>query len=899
MEILKTTPDDISFSPDSNSARPGAWFLGRFLYWDKTLKKSVIALERTKERTTRFLEFLTWLIIFAGWLAFAVWLFYNRDTLMAHPLRLFLFWNKSNPLILVFVISLWFDLFLGYKKSEARAALKKIDYRVFPLIVKIKKSLKPKKYNVAKAYGLEALKALEDAYLLANKLRQSEVTIIHFFRVLLKVKEIQTLFIRLNIDAKKLIDLVDRRLVKPQDNDFSGASDLAPALEEALILAFVDAYNLNQPSVDVLNLISFCYQKEPRLAEVLYDLEIDSNKIINTVEWFRVNRRLLAGYKSSRQLALLKPGTGMNRAYTAIATPTLDHFSHDVTIQSKYGENDICVGRQKEINSIFEAFSGGHSGVLLVGPTGVGKSTIITGLAQLMVEERVPNFLRDKRLVELDVSRLVSGADAAQAEERLLTAIGEINRSGNIILYIDNIENLIGISAGSQESLDLSEVLAEALSRKHLLCLASATTENYAKYIENKSLGSVLTTIGIKEPNFNEAIQILESKVGFLESKYDVYVVYSALEQAVKMSERYLHDKFLPLKAIDLLEKAALIAAKNFHNDPTKEFCGGEEVAAAIGEMTGIPASKVTVNESQKLLNLETEIHKRLIDQEEAVKAVASSLRRARAELKDGKRPIASFLFLGPTGVGKTELAKAVSQVYFGDEDYLVRVDMSEYQYADSVRKMIGDVDGALGYLTEAVRKKPFSLILLDEIEKAHPDILNLFLQVFDDGRLTDGQGRTISFTESIIIATSNIGALYIQEQIRAKTSLNIIKQELIDNQLNKYMRPELINRFDGIIVFKPLSEEDVLAIATLMLKKIKKSLGEKGISLKADKDGVIILAHEGYDPKFGARPLRRLLQDKIEDEIANRILSGELKRRDTVVINSRAEIEVEKAAEL
>lgn len=224
---------------------------------------------------------------------------------------------------------------------------------------------------------------------------------------------------------------------------------------------------------------------------------------------------------------------------------------------------------------------------------------------------------------------------------------------------------------------------------------------------------------------------------------------------------------------------------------------------------------------------------------------------------------------------------------------------MSEYQYPDSVRKMIGDVDGTLGYLTEAVRKKPFSLILLDEIEKAHPDILNLFLQLFDDGRLTDGQGRTISFTESIIIATSNIGALYIQEQIKAKTSLNIIKQELIDNQLNKYMRPELINRFDGIIVFKPLTEENVLTITTLMLKKIKKNLSDKGINLKADKDGVAILAKEGYDPKFGARPLRRLLQDKVEDIIASKMLSGELKRRDTIVINSKAEIEVEKAQAL
>jgi len=656
---------------------------------------------------------------------------------------------------------------------------------------------------------------------------------------------------------------------------------------------------MDKKSVDVLNLVAFCSERDPLLAEMLYELEVDGDKLANTVAWFRVNRRLLENYNSYRRSALLKPSGHMNRSYTAIATPTLDHFSYDLTVKAKYGQLDICVGREKEIEEIFSALTGGHNSVLLVGPSGVGKRTIIGGLAQLMVEEQVPRLLKDKRLVELDVSRLVSGASPAQAEERLLSSINEVSRSGNIILYIDNIENLIGISAGSQESLDLSEVLSEAISRRHIYCLASVDIKNYSRFVENKSIGEAMTTVGIKEPDNNEAIQMLESKVGELEAKYDIYIIYSALEQAVAMSSRYLHDKFLPLKAFDLLEKAALVAAKKAQNNPDDSFCTKEEVAAAISELTGVPASKVTASESQKLLNLEHEIHQRLVDQEEAVNAVAASLRRARAELKDSKRPIASFLFLGPTGVGKTELAKAVSEVYFGDEDYLIRIDMSEYQHPDSVRKMIGDVDGTLGYLTEAVRKKPFALILFDEIEKAHPDILNLFLQMLDDGRLTDGQGRTISFAESIIIATSNIGAVFIQEQIKMKAALTSIRQELIDNQLNQYLRPELINRFDGIIVFKPLSRADVLAIATLMLKKIKKKLALQGFSLKADKDGVAILASQGYDPKFGARPLRRLLQDKVEDIIATKILAGELARRDTIVINNRAGIEVIKAPDL
>ncbi len=889
--------EKLVFTVEQTAGGRGAWFLGRFLYWGLSLRKSLIALRRTKEKVDYFLTLGAWLILFAGWLAFAVFLGRHLNALLAAPVKILFFWAQPDPLILIFLLSLFFDLFLVYKKSEMKAAAEKIDYHLFGETKKISRGAS-KRYNVARAYSLETLKALEDAYFLVLKLRQPTVEIIHVFRVCLKIKAVQNLFIRLNVDAKKLVELVDRHLIKPGVLR-GGRTELSSALQEVLVAAFTDAYKQGQDSVGVLNLLNFFYEHDPVLAEILYELEIDADKIKNTVAWFRVNERLLAGYQSYHRLALLKPGTSMNRAYTAIATPNLDHFSTDLTVKAKYGGLDICVGRQKEITEIFEAFTGGHRGVLLVGAAGTGKTAIINGLAQLMVAEKVPKFLKDKRLVQLDVSRLVSGADASQAEGRLLTCLNEINRSGNIILYVDNVENLIGISAGSKESLDLSEVLAEALSAGRIFCLASATTDNYAHYIEGKALGEIMTTVGVSEPTVNEAIQILESKVGLLETKYDIYIVYSALEQAVLMSQRYLHDKFLPLKAINLLGKAVLISAKAAKNNPEKCFCSREEVAAAISEITGIPTSRVTASESQKLLNLEKEIHKRLIDQEEAVKAVSASLRRARAELKDTNRPIASFLFMGPTGVGKTELAKTVSEVYFGAEEYLIRLDMSEYQHPDSVKKMIGDVDGTLGYLTEMVRKKPFALILFDEIEKAHPDILNLFLQMLDDGRLTDGQNRTISFSEAIIIATSNIGAVYISDQIKAGTDISLIRQELVDNQLNKYLRPELINRFDGIIVFKPLSETDLLAITTLLLKKIKKSLADKGLDLKADKDGVAILAHAGYDPKFGARPLRRLLQDKVEDVIANKILANEVRRRDTVIINRRAEVEIEKAPAL
>ncbi len=894
-ENIKLT--ETSFAPSPRSGRQGLWLAGRFLIWKKELRRSVILLGRTEKQVERGLRLLTWLIVGAGWAAFLAWIFLNIEAVKAAPLSLLRFWQKPDILITLFLLSAWFDLFLIYRRSQEKAALLKIekDWLDKPE----REEGKVKEYEVSSGYANEAMELVEDAYLLAVKLRQPEIEVIHLFRSMLKHKLIKNLLIRLSVDAKKLVGMVDRRLTKLPAKEREGRSRPSPALERVLISAFKDAAEARQTSVDPLNMIQFCLDEDEALAEILYDLEIDKTKIKNAVAWFRVNQKMIDRYHQYHRLAILKPGSGMNRSYTAIATPNLDHFSHDLTVQAKYGQLDFCVGRQSEIEDVMESFSGGHNGVILVGPNGVGKSAIVGGLAQLMVEERVPKFLKDKRLVELDVSRLVSGVDPAQAEERLLVAISEVRRSGNIVLYIDNIENLIGISAGSRESLDLSEVLAESLSRGQILCLASATSENYSRYIENKALGTALTSVAVKEPEVDAAIQILQSKVGFLEGRYDIYIVYSALEQAVIMSDRYLHDKALPLKAIDLLERAALLTAKAAKDNPQACFCGREQVALAIAELTGIPASKVTAKESEKLLNLESEIHQRLIDQQEAVSAVSASLRRARAQLKDSRRPIASFLFLGPTGVGKTELAKAVSEIYFGDEDYLVRLDMSEYQLQDSVKKMIGDADGTLGYLTEAVRQKPFSLVLLDEIEKAHPDILNLFLQLLDDGRLTDGQGRTISFSESIIIATSNIGAVFIQEQIKAKAELATIRQELIDNQLNQYLRPELINRFDGIIVFKPLSPEDVFEIATLMLKKIKKGLAEKGIDFKADKDGVAILAKAGYDPKFGARPMRRLLQERVENIIANQILAGELKRRDTVVINPDASLDVIKAPAL
>jgi ATP-dependent Clp protease ATP-binding subunit ClpC len=340
------------------------------------------------------------------------------------------------------------------------------------------------------------------------------------------------------------------------------------------------------------------------------------------------------------------------------------------------------------------------------------------------------------------------------------------------------------------------------------------------------------------------------------------------------------------------------VAARTLKKKGKQSLVTEDDISEVISELTNIPLTKISDTEGEILLNLENKIHEHMVNQEEAVRMVASSLRRARTELKASDRPIASFLFLGPTGVGKTQLAKTLSRVYFGRPEYMVRLDMSEYQHPDSVNKLIGDT-GSGGYLTDRVRKSPFSLVLLDEIEKAHPDILNLFLQLLDEGRLTDGKGRTIDFTNTIIICTSNAGARYIEEAVRSNEETAVIKENLISQHLNEVMRPELINRFDGIVVFEPLSRENMVAITGLMLDDIAKMLDGKGIRFEPEEAAVRSLAEQGYDPKFGARPLRRLLQDKVEDEIARKILSGEIVRRDTVIIREDGSIEVEKASEL
>lgn len=888
---------------DQDEEHGDDWFGGRPLSGNYQTRTDVIIIKRLKDRILMIID-LSMSIFFAlGLSLFALWIYQEGQIFISHPEKLLTFFLIQHPFLLIFSLSLVAGLFIIYRRSEKKAAKQKIKYKDWFYKDILHEDLlspyfgtKRKELDVVSSFSDECLVFLDKAYLLAKKYKQSEVRPIHLFKVFLKDKKVQTIFVRLNINVKELLEKVNRYAADQEEN--SKKTIFSQGLKEAFTAAFQNAALGHRQSVEALDILAILPEKDFLLSEILYELEVTKDKLENTVSWFQINDKLIEKYNRFHNLARFKPDSGMNRSYTAIATPTLNNFSHDLTLAAKYGYLEICVARDEEFSQIFENIGSGRNGILLVGDIGVGKKTMLEGLAQLMVEEGVPEFLKDKRLVELDVSRLLSGASASDAEERLLACIQEANSSGNIILAIQNVEDIVGVSSGQESSLDLSEVLSQSLARNHVICLATATSDNYRKYLEGKALDSTLAKIKIQEPDENKAILILESKVAFLEQKYKVYFLYEAIEGAVRLSAKYLHEKYLPLKALELLQDAVVISAKKAQRG-ISSFCSLEDVSQAISAITGIPSSKIGENEGERLLNLESEIHKRLIGQEEAVSMVSNSLRRARLELKDNNRPMASFLLLGPTGVGKTELAKVVSEVYFGGEEFMIRLDMSEYQYQDSVKKMIGDENGVIGYLTSAVRKKPFSLILFDEVEKAHPDVLNLFLQLMDDGRLTDGQGRTVNFKYSIIIATSNIGALYIQESLNKQVSIDEIRENLINNELNQYMRPELVNRFDGIVVFKPLSENNLFNISKLLFGKIKTQLEKKGIGFSVDKSGALKLAKDGYDPKFGARPLRRLLQERIEDKVAALILAGHLRRRDTVVIGKDGELTVKKGKEL
>ncbi|HLC69747.1 MAG TPA: ATP-dependent Clp protease ATP-binding subunit [Patescibacteria group bacterium] len=892
--------------------------LGRekFLFWGHYLNRYNLSLSKAR-RIFNKVRFLTVLILWLNtwfWLGLAV---YKRDIITpellipTNWLTLFSLFTPGQKF--VFWLGAWILLYLWYRdivEKKHTGAVEKFSYddkkkspeeelvdtpawNNWQEVLKLPGS---KRKDISKAFTDEALSVLGEAYRLADKNGFSTVEPMHLFYALLSFNRVSNIFIRLGIPASVLQTNLSKVIVKDEKSIVSKDKLAMPlistALQQVIFQAYEEAYAGKQEYVSVTELLLSTVKETPAIQEMLYDLEIDRRKLENVVTWARIREKMYRDYQKFRTAAGRRSTKGMDKAMTAVQTPYLNQFSEDLTMLAQFGHLETCVARDKEMEEIFRVVDGGGQNVILVGGNGVGKKSIVEGLAQRMVEDNVPHRLQDKRLVRLSVSSLLAGTTPAGAVERLMGIMNDVARAGNIILFIHNIHELTGVSAGGEGgSLDVADSLAESLRNGKFLTIATSSTHEFGQLIANTPLGGVFSKVDIREMDEDQAIQVLESKVGGVEYKQQVFFSYDAVEKAVEFAMRYMHETSLPGSAIEIMREAAVFTR---NKKGANALVGKEEVGAVIAEKTGVPVTTVSADESTKLLRLEEEMHKRVIGQEEAVGLVANALRRARAEMRSQNRPMANFLFMGPTGVGKTELAKTIAEVYFGGENRMIRLDMSEFQDKQSVYRLIGAPnEKASGILTEAVKHNPFGILLLDEIEKADHDVLNIFLQVMDDGRLTDSVGEVVDFTNLIIVATSNAGTSYVSEQIKAGLSSEAIKERLLHGELGQYFRPEFLNRFDGIVLFKPLTKEDIKKVAGLMLKKVAKNLEEKGVELKIDDAALEFLAGIGYDPDFGARPMRRAIQERVENKLAELILSGGLKRRDVVKVGENGSIDI------
>ena len=875
-----------------------------FFYYGDTISRYAIALRHARIWLTRF-ELLGGVAFGVGFLVFFFYSLAIANNLAA--LTSFPFWsNQISGPQQYFWFSLLSLLFFIYRKNSKKHSviLGKEWCGITKNIATKKEALslttmadnknipRSSRINIAPFFTKEAKHVIELAYKKALSLHHKEVTLVHLFYTILQSKACTAIFVRLLIPKDALRARVGETLVKEKKRAIPTVS---PEVLASIFAAYEHACKGKQDSVQVTELLLACIQQSRTVQDIMYKINVDSDKLKNVIEWVRIRERLRTRRTRFARAAKLRNKSGLDRAMTAVATPFLDNFSQDLTMAAVHGRLEPCVARDKEIEEFFRIIEGGRQSLLLVGDHGVGKMSIIEGIVERMIEDDVPERIKDKRLVQLSVSALMAGTTVSGAQERLLNMVGEIARAKNIILFINNIDDLMGSSSGS-EGLDVSETLAEFISSGQMLVFATTTMQGYNTYIANSRISTVMSRIDVAEMELNQAIQVIEAKIGYVEYKHTVFFSYDAIEIAVELAHRFLRDQNLPESALSLVSETASYVRNTKGKD---SLVTKDDVATIIGNKTGVQTTSITEDEGDKLLRLEEEMHKNVIGQHEAVVSVANALRRSRAAISSTNRPIANFLFLGSTGVGKTELAKTIANVYFGGEDTMIRVDMSEYQDASGIYRLIGQPGKqGTGLLTEAVRQKPFSLVLLDEMEKADPRILDLFLQVFDDGRLTDSVGRVIDFTNCIIIATSNAGTAYVQEGIRKNMKMEDIREQLFRSELKKYFRPEFINRFDGVVVFKPLSLEDTKKIAGLMLKRLEKNMDAKGVKFSVTEAGLDTLAKHGYDPEYGARPMRRAIQDYVENQLAEILLKKQAGRGDTVIYDGEHGMVIEPSTE-
>ena len=733
-----------------------------------------------------------------------------------------------------------------------------------------------------------------------------------------------------------------------------------PRTKKVLENAFLEARKLGYDYIGTEHLLmGILREADSAATRILLELNVNIPKLYNEIAKV-INDVEDTGIIDGAQNGGAKQGKKSNQGKGSYnSTQTLNQFGEDLSVKAAEGKLDPVIGRKEEIDRVVQILSRRtKNNPCLVGEPGVGKTAIVEGLAQQIIAGEVPEVLKGKRVVTLDISGMVAGSKyRGDFEERMKKAINEVKKAGDVILFIDEFHTIVG--AGSAEgAIDAANILKPLLARGEIQLIGATTLNEYRKFIEkDTALERRFSPVTVVEPTENDTIQILNGLRDKYEAHHNVKITDEAIKAATDLSVRYINDRFLPDKAIDLIDEAAsrvrlrtytepdnlkemqeeleriskdkeeAVRSQKFEKaaslrDREKELreivqkeeekwksknnksvidITGENIAEVIASWTGIPTQKLTQDENEKLKNLEESLHKRVIGQEEAVKAVSKAIRRGRVGLKDPKRPIGSFLFLGPTGVGKTELSKALAEVLFGNEDSLIRIDMSEYMEAHSVSKLIGSPPGYVGFdeggqLTEKIRRKPYSIILFDEIEKAHPDVMNMLLQILEDGRLTDSQGRTVNFKNTVIIMTSNIGARAITDKKafgfaengkkdENKKEYEEIKKEVI-GILKKELRPEFINRIDEIIVFKKLEEEEIKQIIDIMINQVLERLKEKQINVEVSENVKELIAKKGTDKSFGARPLRRTIQNLLEDTLAEGILEGKIRSEKPATID-------------
>jgi ATP-dependent Clp protease ATP-binding subunit ClpC len=738
------------------------------------------------------------------------------------------------------------------------------------------------------------------------------------------------------------------RIVGQGDEVTTGQIPFTPRAKKVLELALREALSLGHNYIGTEHiLLGLVRENEGVAARILLDFDADADKIRNEII------RMLSGPGRRQQGGAAAPGEKSK------SSKLLDQFGRNFTKQAGEGKLDPVVGRQTEIERIMQILSRRQkNNPVLIGEPGVGKTAVVEGLAQRIANGQVPELLKGKQIYSLDLAALVAGSKyRGEFEERLKKVMKEIQQRGDIILFIDELHNLVGAGA-AEGAIDAASILKPALARGELQTIGATTLDEYRKYLErDAALERRFQQIRVEEPSVDDTVQILRGLRDRYEAHHRVRITDEALFAAASLADRYIQDRHLPDKAIDLVdeagsrmrirsmsappryreledeiekvrkdkedaienqefEKAASLRDKERkltqkkreleenwrQNEAEAEQpeVGEEEIADIVSMWTGIPVFKLTEAESARLVRMEEELHKRVIGQEEAITAVSKSIRRARAGIKDPKRPTGSFIFLGPSGVGKTELARTLAEFLFGDEDALIQVDMSEYMEKHSVSRLVGSPPGYIGYdeggqLTEAVRRKPYSVLLLDEIEKAHPDVFNILLQILEEGKLTDAQGRKVDFRNTIVIMTSNIGASQISKNVGLGFSIGDeggLSYEDMKNrvmgELKKVFRPELLNRIDEIIVFHKLTKEEITTIVDLQMKRVREQMATHEVAIELTDEAKELLVEQGYDPAMGARPLRRAIQRVIEDPLADFVLGRTLEPGSTILVGRK-----------